>query len=294
VSKDPIGKGIRIDWLGNDKLTSVSEVGTHQARALYSNHMAGHIWEEFGSETMRSRPPDPNIKEPSNGGRGYYRNISLLSLWAHAPFMHNNAIGPELCSGPDDEHYYSPYVDQMMMPLSNPPACWPFDPSVEGRFKLFKASMNDLLNPGKRVPKIRLLNRDVTINMFYKISDGNVERYLDAAVVFPKDTPLSRIVNFRRKEFAEDLVLSKVDFGKLEHKYVARYGPEKGKTVASTIRDRAKGLAINPKNQLTVIGPDLSEVYSNSLMLREDAGHDFGQDLPDKDKQALIAFLATL
>ena len=44
------------------------------------------------------------------GGRGYYRNISLLSVWAHAPFMHNNAIGPELCGGPDDTIYVSPYV----------------------------------------------------------------------------------------------------------------------------------------------------------------------------------------
>jgi hypothetical protein len=61
--------------------------------------MTGHIWEEYGSETLRARAPDPDpgIKEPHDGGRGYYRNISLLSLWAHAPFMHNNAIGPELC-----------------------------------------------------------------------------------------------------------------------------------------------------------------------------------------------------
>jgi hypothetical protein len=29
-------------------------------------------------------------------------------------------------------------------------------------------------------------------------------------------------------------------------------------------------------------------------MLREDDGHRFGEDLPDQDKRALIAFLATL
>ena len=27
------------------------------------------------------------------GGPGYFRNISLLSVWATAPFMHNNAVG---------------------------------------------------------------------------------------------------------------------------------------------------------------------------------------------------------
>ena len=85
-----------------------------RCRALHSNHMAGHVWQEYGSETLRARPPDPNIKEPHDGGRGYYRNISLLSVWAHAPFMHNNAIGPELCGKPankDNDFYRSPYVD---------------------------------------------------------------------------------------------------------------------------------------------------------------------------------------
>jgi cytochrome c len=297
VSREPKDKGIRIDWLGNDKLTPVTEVGTHQARALHSNHMRVHVWEEYGSETLRGKPPDPNIREPSDGGRGYYRNISLLSLWAHAPFMHNNAIGPELCGGPDDEHFNSPYVvdAQTAEPArsADPPACWQFDPSVEGRFKLYKASMQDLLNPAKRVPKVTLFNQDVVIKLLPKLSDGNAERYLDATIVLPKGTPSSRIGNFRHKEFAEDLVLAKVDFGKLEAKYVARYGSEAGKTVAAVIRDKGKELMANPKNVL-VIGGELREIYSNSLMLREDDGHRFGEDLPDQDKRALIAFLATL
>jgi hypothetical protein len=294
MSNVPQEQGLRIDWLGNDKLTPVTEVGTHRARALHSNHMAGHIWEEYGSETLRAKPPDPNIKEPSDGGRGYYRNISLLSLWAHAPFMHNNAVGPELCGGPDDEHYNPPYADETrVVPLAAPPACWPFDPSVEGRYKLFKASMADLLNPGKRVPKITMFNRDVVIRLFPKLSDGNAERYLNATIVFPKGTPASRIGNFRHKEFADDLILSKTDFGKLEAKYIARYGPEAGKTAATTIREKAKDLLNDPKS-LLLVGAELREVYSNSVMLREDEGHRFGEDLSDKDKQALTAFLATL
>jgi len=294
MSNVPQEQGLRIDWLGNDKLTPVTEVGTHRARALHSNHMAGHIWEEYGSETLRAKPSDPNIKEPSDGGRGYYRNISLLSLWAHAPFMHNNAVGPELCGGPDDEHYNPPYADETrVVPLADPPACWPFDPSVEGRYKLFKASMADLLNPGKRVPKITMFNRDVVIRLFPKLSDGNAERYLNATIVFPKGTPASRIGNFRHKEFADDLILSKTDFGKLEAKYIARYGPEAGKTAATTIREKAKDLLNDPKS-LLLVGAELREVYSNSVMLREDEGHRFGEDLSDKDKQALTAFLATL
>ncbi len=65
--------------------------------------------------------------------------------------MHNNAIGPEICGKPSGrtlDFYSSPYVDANGKPLANPPPCSPFDPSVEGRYKLYKASMEDLLNPG--------------------------------------------------------------------------------------------------------------------------------------------------
>ena len=293
AAKDSKGNDLRIDWLGNDKPIPVSEIGTHQARALHSNHMAGHIWAEYGSETLRAKSPDPNIKEPSDGGRGYYRNISLLSLWAHAPFMHNNAIGPELCGGPKDEHYHSPYVDQSDKPLANPPACWAFDPTVEGRYKLYKASMMDLLYPGKRIPKITTFDREVIIKLFPKLPEGDVEQYVDGAIVFPTATPSSRIGNFRHKELINDLVLSKVDFPKLKAKYVARYGPEKGKEVAATVEEKAKELFLNP-TRIIAAGAELREVYSNSLALRENDGHRFGEDLSDKDKNALIAFLATL
>ena len=40
--------------------------------------------------------------------------------------------------------------------------------------------------------------------------------------------------------------------------------------------------------------PDLLDSYSSCTADVENAGHDFGGELPDADKQALIAFLATL
>ena len=49
--------GLREDWMGNDKPTPASEVGTFRCRALHSNHMTGHIWAEYGSETLRAQPP---------------------------------------------------------------------------------------------------------------------------------------------------------------------------------------------------------------------------------------------
>ena len=41
-----------------------------------------------------------------DGGSGYMRNISLLSVWATAPFMHNNAIG-EVTFLPDGSPDYT-------------------------------------------------------------------------------------------------------------------------------------------------------------------------------------------
>jgi hypothetical protein len=293
VSRDPNDKGIRVDWLGNDKLIPVSEIGTNRSRALHSNHMAGHVWAEYGSETLRAKPGDPNLKEPSDGGRGYYRNISLLSLWAYAPLMHNNAIGPEVCGGPLDEHYHSPYVDKDGKALDNPPACWLFDPSVEGRFKLYKASMKELLNPGQRIPKVTGFNTEVTIRLFPKLGDNKLERFVDTAIRFPVGTPAARIGNFRHKELTEDLVTARVDFAKLKAKYVARYGAEKGERVAKTILDKGNELLVKPGSVLEA-GAELREIYSNSLAVIENDGHRFGEDLSEKDKDALTAFLATL
>ena len=145
---------LRKDFLSNEKPIPVTEVGTSRSRALHSNHMKGHVWEEYGSETLRARPAVDGIEEPHDGGRGYYRPISLLSVWAFAPFMHNNAIGPEVCGKPTDPLRAVPQPVRAAgtwTRMPNPPPCVAFDPSVEGRYRLFKASMEELLNPDTRV-----------------------------------------------------------------------------------------------------------------------------------------------
>ncbi|MGH8504622.1 MAG: hypothetical protein ACRETM_01495 [Stenotrophobium sp.] len=98
------------DWLGNDEPTPFNVVGTNMCRALHDNHNEGHIFEEFSSEDFKQRPSPGSVPEDINrmfpliggvnvgerkieGGPGYYRNISLLSVWATAPFLHNNALG---------------------------------------------------------------------------------------------------------------------------------------------------------------------------------------------------------
>jgi hypothetical protein len=79
-------------------------------------------------------------------GSGYLRNISLLSLWAIAPFLHNNAIG-EVTYLPDGSADYT----------------------VAGRIRQFEMAINELLtsdNPAvtpHRPQKITVTDRDIKI-----------------------------------------------------------------------------------------------------------------------------------
>jgi hypothetical protein len=124
------------NFLSEDKRHSVKEIGTNFTRAAGSNATSGHIWEQFSSETYKQQPDVGVIKnlynpvdprhpiaaDPGDGGRGYYRTPTLISIWATAPFLHNNALG-------------------MLVP----------DPSVEGRMLAFNDAVQKLLWPETRL-----------------------------------------------------------------------------------------------------------------------------------------------
>jgi hypothetical protein len=213
--------------------------------------------------------------------------------------MHNNAIGPELCGGPEDKHYHSPYVDEKGEPSANPPPCWRFDPSVEGRLKLYRASMDELLNPAKRGNKVTNFNTEVVIRVVPKSENsGNrefLERYLHRTIVFPAGIPVARIGNFQHKDFVADLVALKKNKDELKARLAARHGSQRGEQVFEELKMRAQDF-LDPDKPVFTVNKDsiLLEAYSNSPTLRENDGHRFGEDLSDKDKQALTAFLATL
>ncbi len=151
------------DWLGNDEPTPFHVIGTNMCRALHDNHNEGHIWEDYSSITYKERPSPGSIPQVFNlmipflggkqmgevkieGGPGYLRNFSLLSAWATAPFLHNNAIG-ELTYLQDGTPDYT----------------------VAGRIKQFELAMEELLmsdNPADdphREPKIARFDRDVKV-----------------------------------------------------------------------------------------------------------------------------------
>ncbi|HVQ31081.1 MAG TPA: cytochrome c, partial [Vicinamibacteria bacterium] len=290
---------LRFDWLGNDRLTPVSEVRTFPCRALHSNHMAGHVWQEYGSETLRERAKDADLGDLSGGGRGYYRNLSLVSVWAHAPFMHDNAVGPELCGQPankDNDFYRSPYVDESGQPAANPPACMPYDPSVNGRFQVYKASMEALLNPDQRGHKVSLIDQPIRVDVGPRTFDGSKEKKVfGLALEFPAGLPASYFGNFQHKAFVRDLVLAKRDPDKLKAQLAGRFGAARADAMAADLARLADGMLSHPEQLLELVKGRLETV--NQLYLScpadpEDEGHPFGGKLPAEDKKALIAFLA--
>jgi hypothetical protein len=133
---------IKDNYLSTDIRVPVTLVGTNSGRAVGTNGMRGQIWDNFSSEDYKNLPavgpvrfynpysgvqPDSmgmnDAYYPPGGGPGYYRPASLVSLWATAPYLHNNSLG-----------------------LYNQ------DPSVKGRLAAFEDGITKMLWNEKRVP----------------------------------------------------------------------------------------------------------------------------------------------
>jgi hypothetical protein len=122
------------NYLSTDVRIPVTLTRTNSARAMATNGLHGHMWEDFASQTYKELGPvgrvtyrDPlsaaeKSYEAPGGGRGYYRVPTLIGIWATAPFLHNNALGK----------------------FNN-------DPSVKGRLDAFDDAITRLLWPEKRL-----------------------------------------------------------------------------------------------------------------------------------------------
>ncbi|HWM69784.1 MAG TPA: hypothetical protein VNO35_24615 [Steroidobacteraceae bacterium] len=144
------------NFLSTDVRIPITLVGTNSGRAVGTNGMRGQVWDNFSSETYKQlkavgavrffnpfsqRQPDEwgNNDEyyPPPGGPGYNRPASLISLWATAPYLHNNALGqyPQAPGAAlDDEQI--PVSDRNLRP----------DPSVEGRLRAFEDGIDKLFS----------------------------------------------------------------------------------------------------------------------------------------------------
>lgn len=253
--------GVRIDWLGNDERTDASKVDSHRCRALHSNHNKGHIWEQFASETFHATAAPSGVPElvgKEAGGPGFYRNISLLSVWAHAPFMHNNALGPEFCTPNNKQEW----------------ACVDRDPSVEARIARYEASMRDMLYPEERIPKITRTTENIGLTLKFPLTQIQVPTPI--TLNLPKGTPVALLGSLDLPRFANDQINGLKD--KLEGKNVIE--------ATKILTEHVKGLlATNEK-----LIENLSQ-YTNCQDLVENKGHTFGAELSDAEKTALIQYM---
>ena len=229
-----------------------------------------------------------------DGGRGYYRNISLVNVWATAPFMHNNAIGPEICGKPANQandFHRARYVDRDGKLLAEQPDCLRYDASVDGRFDLYKRSMHELLNPKERGTKRTLTNADLIIDVGIRPLDGKTEKPLGGfgQVRIPEGASAGFLNGLQHKQLIADLYLAKRD--------PARLDAAGKKAQVATLQAIADEVLKHPARFVDILREQrdfLSANYETCTQEIENEGHRFGEDLSAADKKALTAFLATL
>ena len=285
-----------LDWLGNDKSTPVSEVGTFPCRALHSNHMEGHVWQEYGSETYRARPADADLSDLSGGGRGYYRNISLLNAWAHAPFMHNNAIGPELCGQPANaanDFYRSPYVDESGTALAAdkaPPAC-PTTRASKAATTLYKASMEEPAEPQDTGSARSACSTSPSASTSDRAAfgrDGARRSCRCPPSSSRQGSPPRFFGNFQHKAFFGDLV-GRRPAGRAQ-------GPARRSAIGAARASDGQGAGADGRRdpRATRTGspeiarprlPHLKELYLSCTAEVENDGHRFGESLPRRTRR---------
>ncbi|HEX2252286.1 MAG TPA: hypothetical protein VHQ65_03355 [Thermoanaerobaculia bacterium] len=230
-------------------------IGTNAARALATNAMAGHLWQDFSSADYKAQP-SPGTLALANpfsdaadirhripaGGPGYYRTPSLINVWATAPLLHNNALGVHT-----------------------------HDPSVAGRLRAYEDAMEKLLWPERRLGEASIPRtpRDTEL------------RLAGLQAVVPAGTPVNLLahVDLRR-------VLGDAAEGQ---RFAALVGqPRRLARLGRSLDDRT----VYDADTADLLRRLLA--YNQAPDLVEDHGHDthFGV-LSDAEKRALIEYMKT-
>ena len=254
------------NFLSNERRYPVSRIETNSARALGTNAKAGHVWDNFSSQTYKELPPAEELEfynpfdeanpikfrpKDKNTGPGYYRVPSLISLWSSAPFFHNNSLGT-----------------------------FTGDPSVAGRMTAFNDAAEKLLWPEKRLNKDSIwrtkeecalhLRKEFVPEALRPLAEA--DGYVKIGPI-PKGTPINLIGNLE-PNFTQ-LVDLKLKLSK------------------SLLEIRA--LNLSPEDSTKELLKSVPELLAANKCpdFIEDEGHYFGTDLPDADKRALVEFLKT-
>jgi hypothetical protein len=216
-----------LNYLSDDRRYPVTQIGTNIARALGSNATRGHIWQEFSSDTYKDLPSAGRLRglynplDPARpldfalpaGGRGYYRTPTLVSIWATAPYLHNNSVG-----------------------------IFSKDPSVRGRMAAFLDGMEKLLWPERRLglQSIPVTTTPSRIKLF---SGPEIDVPVNTAInliarVDPRALPAlgQRSIDFLGWAFGSRFLLSQL----LSKNLAPDFIEDKGHTFGSQLSDQDK------------------------------------------------------
>lgn len=342
------------NYLSTDARIPVTQLETEVCSAMASNAIEGYVWDNFSSETYKQLPAvgDVKLEDPltgevrswrtPGGGRGYQRVPSLVSIWATAPFLHNNEVGLGYLEG--SHRYGGDYS-------SSPPASGPYgaggasgldpgresaasagstsggsygggyhaptvslDPSTAGRMHAFDDAIRKLLWPEKRERIIRRTRPVATeeektdgttwLNVYESslptllqrlVGDGLIPRTLrtvarlDHLAVengmlkigpIPNGTPVNLLANLNvdrndpRFSYRGLFRLVHETKQRLNRIHTEKLGPEQATALLKELAPRFNEMSACPDFIV-------------------DRGHNFGANLPDADKEALIAFIKT-
>jgi hypothetical protein len=267
------------NYLSTDRPIPINRVRTNACAALAGNATRGHIWDNFSSESYKERPKvDPvDILDPftnivthyplPGGGRGYQRVPSLVSIWASAPYLHNNSVG--IFTG---------------------------DPSVSGRMKAFEDGIEKMLWPEKRLG-LDSIYRTTQVSWLYleksylpwlvfqflKFTGFGMPGRGDVLQIgpIPQGTPVNLVANIDLEPTFDPVKI--FGFGKVAIKL-----HEALRHISENHLDETAAAA-----RMKELGPALLKL-SKCPDLVTDHGHLFGTNLSDDDKRALIAYLKRL
>jgi len=261
----------RDNFLSDEQRHSVIEIKTNAARALATNATRGHVWQFFSSDTYKclASPGAIDVWNPyldadekfpvPEGGPGYYRTPSLISVWATAPLLHNNSLGK-----------------------------FTGDPSTKGRVEAFQDAITKLLWPNKRFGRASIwrTSRESVLEIPAKLLPETLRDMLASEIdsddvlrlgPIPVGTPINLLANINPAADPTQLV----ELGRRIRRVLVQ------------IRDQHLDAAAARKLMTTELAPLLFQL-NKCPDLAEDRGHFFGTDLTDSDKLALIEFLKTL
>ncbi len=195
------------NYLSDDDRHSVLEIGTNVQRAMGTNAMAGSTWGQMSSQTYKDQrePIITVVDHDLNGNErplynpltgkydikfrdhaAFYRTPTLVSIWASAPYFHNNSLGK-----------------------------YTGDPSLHGRMEAYEDAMKKLLWPETR-DGIKSIKQTTTITSLPDVFPGlgsHFEKFDEMKLrimELPAGTPVNLLLGFSPVQ-APRLILAYLD-----------------------------------------------------------------------------------